>query len=169
MYLAFLDQRAAFDLVPRQEIWDALVTNCIPQNLIGSIKDAYQDPKCIVRLASSESRPFHFYKGVKRGDSLSPLLSITFMGAIWKVCKRRTLSVLGVDGYWMAPVLAQSLIYADDVGLVAESPERLQLVVNGWTEELQLRSMQINAANGNVMCVGCKTSGSHVMMRPLIR
>lgn len=43
----------------------------------------------------------------------------------------------------MTPVLAQALIYTVCVVLVADSPERLQLAVNEWTEELQLRGMQL--------------------------
>ena len=74
IYLAFLDLKAAFDSVPRQEIWNALQEKRIPSNLISTIKSAYLDPKGVIRLNGIKSAPFRFYKGVKQGDSLSPLL-----------------------------------------------------------------------------------------------
>lgn len=153
VYLAFLDLKAAFDSVPREELWKALVNKGIPSNLISAIKAVYRDPKGIVRLNGRKSKPFRFLKGVKQGDSLSPLLFILFMDEIWKVCKRR--SPRALIGYWnLIPVLVQAFIYADDVVLVADTLQKLQEAITEWSEELLLRGMTINAEKSKVMLVG---------------
>lgn len=51
----------------------------IPPNLIRAKKAVYQDSKGIVRLNGNESELFRCYKGVKQGDSLSPLIFIICM------------------------------------------------------------------------------------------
>lgn len=153
LFLAFLDLKAAFDSIPRQEIWNALQEKRVPSDLISAIKSVYQDPKGIVRLNGSESEPFRFYKGVKQGDSLSPLLFIVCMDEVWKVCKRRTPRT--TVGYWnLIPVQAQALLYADDVVLIADTREKLQAAVDEWSEELLRKGMEINATKSKVMLVG---------------
>jgi hypothetical protein len=59
-------------------------------------------------------------RGVKHGDSLSPLLFISFMDEVLQICKRRTERMR--VGYWnMRPVYCQALLYADDIVLIADS------------------------------------------------
>jgi hypothetical protein len=57
-------------------------------------------------------------RGVRQGDSLSPLLFISFMDEVLKMCKRRTERTR--VGCWnMRPVYCQALLYADDIVLIA--------------------------------------------------
>lgn len=82
VYPAILDVKATFGLVPGHEIWNALVNKRVPANCINVIKSIYQNPKGMVRLNGQMPILFNFFKGVKQGDSLSPLLSIVFMDEI---------------------------------------------------------------------------------------
>jgi hypothetical protein len=57
---------------------------------------------------------------VKQGDSLSPLLFISFMDEVLKIYKRGTERTR--VGYWkMRPVYYQALLYADDIVLIIDS------------------------------------------------
>jgi hypothetical protein len=102
-------------------------------------------------------------RGVKQGDSLSPLLFISFMDKVLKICKRRTERTR--VGYWnMRPVCCQALLYADGIVLIADSEEKLQGTVIEWTEIL--RGMAVNEMRGKVMRVcriGDQVGNLHIM------
>lgn len=164
VYLAFLDIAAAFDSVPRHEIWAALEAKNVPSKLICAIKATYQNSKGIVRINGKESRPFNMSKGVKQGDSLSPLLFIIFMDEILKICKRRTSRT--VVGMWnMRTILAQVLMFADDIVLIADTNEHLQEAVTEWEAELERKGMVLNANKCKVMHVGREESNVRVHCR----
>lgn len=65
---------AAFDSILYRKIWNAWEERNIPPNLINALQSIYQDPKDLVALNVTKSSPLRSYKGVKQGDSLSPLL-----------------------------------------------------------------------------------------------
>jgi hypothetical protein len=102
-------------------------------------------------------------RGVKQGDSLSPLLFISFMDEVLKICKRRTERMR--VAYWnMRPVYCQTLLYADDIVLIADSEEKLQGTVIEWTEIL--RGMAVNEMKSKVMMVcriGDQVGNLHIM------
>jgi hypothetical protein len=88
--LAFLDLKAAFDTVPRVEIWNALARKNVPSKMIRVIKAIYERVEGVVRLDGKLSNAFLMERGVKQGDSLSPHLFTSFMDEVLKICKRRT-------------------------------------------------------------------------------
>jgi hypothetical protein len=151
-YLAFLDLRAAFDEVPREEIWKALTAKQIPGKLVRAIKAMFCRPMGMVRLDGRTSQPFQMEKGVRQGDSLSPLLFVIFMDEVIKTCRRRTeRSLVGMR--CLRPVQCQAMIYADDILLIADSCRKLQQAVTEWSETLKERGMTVNKAKSQVMVV----------------
>ncbi|XP_014271553.1 uncharacterized protein [Halyomorpha halys] len=44
----------------------------------------------------------------------------------------------------LTPVLAQAMIYSDNIVLVADSEEALQTFLDEWNEEMKIRGLQIN-------------------------
>jgi hypothetical protein len=52
---------------------------------------------------------FEIPQGIKQGDSLSPLLFITFMDQILKLCKRRK-GKIQIGNWNMPPVYIQALV-----------------------------------------------------------
>lgn len=155
MFLAFLDLKAAFDSVPRHHIWTALAAKQVPMRLINAIKSIYHEPIGKVRLDGELSAEFGIERGVKQGDSLSPLLFNIFMDEITKRCKRRTHRTQ-IGNWRLRPVYLQVLLYADDIILVADRQERLQQAVEEWNEELKLKGMTINTEKSKVMWVSKK-------------
>lgn len=53
----------------------------------------------------------------------------------------------------LRPVFLQTLLYADDIVLVAGTPERLQQAVVEWYEELKRKGMVVNTEKSKVMWV----------------
>jgi hypothetical protein len=94
----------------------------VPEALTQAMKSTITGVKGVVRINSRSSDPFDIERGVKQGDSMSPLLFIIVMDAILKICKRRTPRT--TVGFWnMQHVYAQSLLFADDIVLIAETQE----------------------------------------------
>ena len=67
-------------------------------------------------------------KGLKQGDSLSPLLFIALMDQVLKQCKSKTKKHT-VGNRKMQPIYAQALLYADDVVHITDNKEELQNAV----------------------------------------
>jgi hypothetical protein len=86
-YFAFQDLKAAFDLIPRQVIWEALGEINVPEALTQAIKSMFTGVKGVVRIDGRSSDPFDIERGVNQGDSMSPLLFVIVMDAILKIVK----------------------------------------------------------------------------------
>jgi hypothetical protein len=112
----------------------------------------YERVEGVVRLDGKLSNAFIVERGVKRGGSLSPLLFISFMDEVLKICKRRTERPR--VGYWnMRPVCCQALLYANDIVLNADTEVKLQGAVIEWTEILRGKAMAVNEMKSKVMRV----------------
>jgi hypothetical protein len=84
-----------------------------------------------VRINEVTSKPFLMKRGIKQGDSLSPLLFTVFVDSVLRHCKTRTPEVQ--TGNWkLRPVYVETLVYADDVVLVADTERDLQVSVTEW-------------------------------------
>ena len=68
-----LDLKAAFDRVPRVEIWNTLGKRGISEKLLRVIKSTYEKVG-VIRLDGKESETFEMETGVKQGDSLCLLI-----------------------------------------------------------------------------------------------
>jgi hypothetical protein len=96
-------------------VWEALAEINVPKAVSQAIKSTFTGVKGVVKINSRLSDPFDIERGVKQGDSMSPLLFIIVMDAILKICKRQTPRT-PTAGFWnMQHVYAQSLLFADDM------------------------------------------------------
>ena len=73
--------------------------------------------------------------------------------------------LLAQIGYWkMRPIQVQTLIYADDIILIAENEEKLQRCMIEWGEELERKGMEINTKKSKVMCIS-KEPGQEISIK----
>src|SRR3978361_458399 len=99
-------------------------------------------------------------KGVKQGDSLSPLLFITVMDKIVKSIKIKTNGLDTIVGYRRPePVKLNNLMYADDIVLIADKEKKMQRLVNLWVEEIERLGMEVNEDKSKIMIVKEKQTG----------
>ena len=152
-YLAFIDLQAAFDSVPKNEIWKAMEKIGATTKIISAIKNLYRNVNGVVRLNGQTSQQFKMEKGMKQGDCLSPLLFIIFMDQIIKENKGRTRSYK-VGNWKMNEISIHSQVYADDILLIAGRKEDLQKAVKEWATTLENMSMKVNINKSKVMKVG---------------
>ena len=89
-----------------------------------SIKNIYQSSESCVRVNGKLTNWFSCKTGVKQGDNLFPTLFSIF--AIDLVHEINSLD-LGAN---IADEKLSILLYADDIALIAETPEELQCMLN---------------------------------------
>jgi len=119
--IAFIDLEAAFDSLNREKIWKILRKMKVTQKLRKVIINLYKNVEGKVRLNGKCSQIFKMRRGVKQGDSLSPLLFIVVMNEILKNCKNKIKNIDPI-GYWnLIPVSVHSLVFVDDIALLAKT------------------------------------------------
>ena len=124
----------------------------------------YKKAKGRVRLNGRESNTFEWTKGLKQGDSLSPLLFNLIMDQITKDSNNELRQKKTNIGYYhLQPIYVQALTYADDVVLIGDTEEKLQQIVTTWAKNLEKKNLKINAEK-------CKhiTKGKEQERRPNI-
>lgn len=136
-YIMFIDLEKAFDRVPRNLLWTALSDEHynIPQKLIRVIRNMYSKCPTKVKCQAQDSNWFNVNTGVRQGDVLSPLLFIIFMD---KCMRNIGAGELGEE----------TLVYADDVAIVADNIVQLQTVADRWKEGMDQNTMKINTGPG---------------------
>lgn len=129
----------------------------IPKRLIQITRSTYERTKGKVQIAGRRSEVFKWKKGIKQGDSLSPLLFILVMNKLLRNTRERTKRIQTVIGYQnLEPVKIDTLMYADDIVLIADSKRKMQRLIDIWTEEIEELKMEINIEKTKLMVINEK-------------
>uniref|UniRef100_A0A8C6PHS8 Reverse transcriptase domain-containing protein n=1 Tax=Nothobranchius furzeri TaxID=105023 RepID=A0A8C6PHS8_NOTFU len=144
VYMCFVDLEKAFDRVPRGALWGVLREYGIPGPLIRAVRSLYDRCQSLVRIAGSKSGSFPVRVGLRQGCPLSPILFITFMDRI----SRRS---QGVEGIRFGGLRIRSLLFADDVVLLASSKRDLQLSLERFAAECEAAGMRISSSKSETM------------------
>jgi len=123
-YMAFLDVRRAYDRVWRDGLLYKLLQNGISGRMFSMIRSMLELNKRTVVVQGAASTAFDTTVGLPQGAVLSPLLYALFINGLAETLKERHL------GVWVSDRQVGILLYADDVVLVANSPEQLQLMLD---------------------------------------
>nr|CDJ82820.1 RNA-directed DNA polymerase (reverse transcriptase) domain containing protein [Haemonchus contortus] len=127
-YLAFLDLEKAFDRLPREVPWSALRKRNVPEHLIFLVKDMYDGSTTTIRTAHGQMGAIDVTVGVHQGSALSPFLFLLTMDVITEEL---------VDG----PL--KTILYADDIALIAENKEELQNNLQKWQKVLAENGLRL--------------------------
>lgn len=97
--------------------------------------------KTVVCLGRQQTREITFNRGVKQGDSVSPLLFNIIMDEFVDLSNAR-----GYGGTIAARIKVASLAFADDLLLLEENPDRMIVSLEQAKQFLRSRGMEINAS-----------------------
>ena len=112
--------------------------------LLRAVRSLYDRSRSLVRIAGSKSDLFPVHVGLRQGCPLSPVLFIIFMDRI----SRRS---HGPEGVWFGSHLISSLLFADNVVLLAPSSQDLQHVLGWFAAECEAAGMKISTSKSGAM------------------
>ena len=149
LFLAFLDIKKAYDRVWRSGLWVKLHEHGVRGKLWRVVRAIYSDVRSAVRTNQDRSQYFTVNVGLRQGCVLSPVLFDVYVNDV--VTELRNAGV----GIQPANQVLVSLLYADDIALLASSEAELrralQVVLDfcrRWRLELQPAKSKVMVLNG---------------------
>jgi len=146
LYLCFIDFTKAFDMVQHDQLWLVMLEMGFPPHLVQLLRNLYRQQRAAVRTANIVSAWFRVRKGVRQGCNLSPCL---FNVLAEQVMRKALQGFTG--GFRIGGKTISNLRYADDIVLLATSPEDLQELVCRVERAAKEYNMLINATKTKVM------------------
>ncbi|TWW62372.1 R2DM Retrovirus-related Pol polyprotein from type II retrotransposable element [Takifugu flavidus] len=135
--------------VPRGVLWGVLREYGVSRPLIRAVRSLYDRCQSLVRIAGSKSNSFPVRVGLRQGCPLSPILFIIFMDRISR-CSH------GVEGIRFGDLRIASLLFADDVVLLASSARDLQLSLDRFAAACEAAGMRISTSKSEAMVLDRK-------------
>lgn len=146
-----LDISKAFDTVPHKMIEIGLNKRGIPPRLIELIKNIYKNSFTNIKARNNENVKIEIKRGVKQGDSLSPLLFNLSLEPLLEELEENTTGLPISDNTHIA-VLA----FADDLVLLSKDEEEAQIQLNLVMSYLRKLGMSISASKCNTFHIMTK-------------
>ena len=120
-YLAFLDIKAAYDSVPRAELWRRCEILGVDVPLLSCLRALFDHNSAQLAISQRRSQPFGLSAGVLQGSVLSPILYSIYLDPL--VLKLRAEGPLIPLPLFDGGI--NCFLYADDIALVASSAKAL--------------------------------------------
>jgi len=121
IHVAYVDFKKAFDLVRHAALLNTLAHYGLRESFIDLVSRLYSDCASDIYLNSNPSEPFPIHRGVRQGNTLSPLLFILAINPMLEWIHSSS------EGYQFSNSLkVLTATYCNDVTLVANKPEDLK-------------------------------------------
>uniref|UniRef100_A0A914PN33 Reverse transcriptase domain-containing protein n=1 Tax=Panagrolaimus davidi TaxID=227884 RepID=A0A914PN33_9BILA len=136
LYVVFIDFKKEFDSVELPAIWEALERFGVDAGDIEIIKMIYAHGSSSVNVGTS-SVPINVQKGVRQGDTLSPLLFVLVLQlALNQVNWENGININGS--------ILGHLDFADDIALLSQTLEGAQSLLDQVAEKCREVGLNIN-------------------------
>ena len=153
IYFCFIDYAKAFDCVDHNKLWKILQEIGIPDHLTCLLRNLYAGQEATVRTGHVTTYWFQIGKGVCQGCLLSSCLFNLYAEYIMQNARLDETQ----DGIKIAGRSINSLRYADDTTLMAESKE-LESLLMKVKEESEKFVLKFNIQKTKIMASGPITS-----------
>jgi len=104
-----------------------------------NVTKSYTGAKTVVRTVYGNSNSFEVKVGMHQGSALSPLLFVIVMETLSREFR---------------VALPWELLYADDLGIIAETEDDLIKRLNEWKDFVQNRGVRVNMNKTKVIISG---------------
>jgi hypothetical protein len=142
LYCFFVDFSAAFDTIDRRSLFYKLSGMGLSSRFLDVLKSLYDGTRAGVWLDGGMSESFATSMGVRQGCLLSPLLFSLFLNDLE--------NCLG-GGVRVGDLRVRLLMYADDIALLAESPQELQSMINCLENYCSMWNLKVNLGKSKII------------------
>lgn len=149
LVVTWLDLRNAFPSVPHASILAMLRQHGVHPHLVDIIEDLYSDCSSTFVTESGETAAVDMKSGVKQGCPLSPIV----FNLVIEILLRSALALGDEHGYKLFGQLITILGYADDLVLVAKSPDAMQALLDAIGKAASWLGLYFNAAKCATLAV----------------
>ncbi|KAK3520514.1 hypothetical protein QTP70_024128 [Hemibagrus guttatus] len=149
VHMCFVDLEKAFDRVPRGILWEVLWEYGVSGPLLRAVQSLYNQSRSLICIASCKSDLFPVHVGLRQGCPLSPILFSIFMDRI----SRRS---QGLEGVQFGDHRISSLLFADDVVLLAPSSQDLQRALGCFAAECEAAGMRTSTSKSEAVILDWK-------------
>ena len=148
VYTCFLDLKGAYDRVQRPLLWQVLQRLGVHGPMLAALQSMYKDSGLTININGRSGKTVLSHTGVKQGCPLSPTLFGLYIDGMHRF--------LMASGPVDVPVLSSGvqvtdLAYADDVALMAQSPQGLQRLIDLVCEFCVFMGMVVSVVKTKVM------------------
>lgn len=144
IHVAFLDIKAAYDSVDRKLLWKRCHNRGIHSEVINILKELFDSNTSQVVVNGRRSAPFHIESGVLQGSVLSPCLYSIFIDDLAYELSRSHKTKVG-------EAEINCTMYADDIALFADSPQKLQDLLDICSSHSEKNRYRFNASKCEVI------------------
>jgi hypothetical protein len=156
LHSGFIDLKKAFPSVDRQRLLNKLSEYGVSEKFLCILTRLYSNDTFSILLDGRASeRIYRVHTGVHEGSPLSPLLFILFIAGLIKHLESRGVNRHGVQ--LTNGRLLCCILYADDVLLVAQSPEGLQLLIDETCVFFSDMGMTVNPDKSDIVVFGARS------------
>jgi hypothetical protein len=150
VYACFIDFWKAYDLVRRDLLMQCLADLGARGNMLSCLVSMYWSTPMVVKNGRERGPAVASDIGVKQGDPLSPLLFGLFIDRVEAWLKDKAPEC----GVKLGGELLRVLLYADDLTLLAQTPEALQALLDALHEFCAANCLHVNVDKSAVMVFG---------------
>lgn len=148
--IAFVDLKAAFDLVPRNLLWKPLLERGVPGTILLQIIRLHQDNWAKVRWGPQGklTDKIEVKRGVREGCVLAPTLFSLYVNDIPD-------HLLGCehDSPRLGGLSVPALLFADDTILISQTLKGLQNLINSFVGYCKLKGLELNPSKTKYMSI----------------
>jgi len=142
----FVDLKAAFDSVDRDILIRTMRERGVREGLIDRIEVILRETKSKVRIENQCSEEFWLAKGLRQGCTISPMLFNLLIADMKEYMARRKwegIKIMGSKSY--------TLMYADDVALMAEDEQGMKAMISRLERYLEEKRLNLNVEKTKII------------------
>jgi hypothetical protein len=158
-YLTFVDVRKAYDTVWRNGLWKKLHDIGVRGKMLDMVQEMYRKVQRAVLVNGSKTEWVNVEAGVPQGAVLSPYMYSVYVDGLHQALRERGLGIV-VHGR-----LVPLLLYADDIVLLAESPEQMEAMHRVLDEYARKWRFSVNNTKSNIVVVGSLAQQAKIRSR----
>jgi Reverse transcriptase (RNA-dependent DNA polymerase) len=159
-FCCFIDVKKAFDRVFRAGLWKRIAEEGVRGKMWRIVKSVYETVESCVKVDQSFTDWFVIETGVRQGCVLSPLLYALFINGLVKELNTLNLGIKIRRGKKLC-----SLLYADDIVLMAEDRESLQRMLDTVAKYAKRWRFELNPKKSEVVVFGVRDPPRNVQWK----